>query len=104
MHPTSIRDTLCQMSDGAHMTYLQAAIDVIKRSKKPLRASEILDRMLSDGLIQPKGKTPLATLNAELYRNAGNESGLRRVSDSKAGRAPVGSVRWTVVQKTTRSK
>jgi hypothetical protein len=78
------------------MTYFEAALQVLRRSKRPLTTAEILDRILAESLVRPRGKTPHQTLSAELYKNAGNESGLVKLSESGPTRARHGSVRWTV--------
>lgn len=49
------------------MTYLQAAIEVLRGAERPLSASEIAERATARGLIHPGGSTPAATMGARLY-------------------------------------
>jgi hypothetical protein len=49
------------------MTYLDAAIAVLKRSPRPMTVREITEAALRADLIQPHGKTPQATMSATLY-------------------------------------
>lgn len=59
------------------MSVKQAAIHVLQAAGKPLTAQEISDRVLSQGLWQTAGKTPHATVAAQLYtdiKKHGNDS------------------------------
>jgi hypothetical protein len=78
------------------MTYLEAALAVLRASKRPLAMAEILDRMVARRLVTPTGKTPMASLSATLYRNVAKPGPLRRVAKPGPSRARNGSVRWTV--------
>jgi restriction system protein len=49
------------------MTYLEAAATVLERAGSPLHYREITRRALAERLIEPKGKTPEATMGAQLY-------------------------------------
>jgi hypothetical protein len=49
------------------MTYLEAAIAILKGSKRRMTAKEIVQEATARGLLQPFGKTPEATLSARLY-------------------------------------
>lgn len=49
------------------MTYLEAAAAVLKESGEALHYKEIARRALEQGLIEPKGATPEATMAAQLY-------------------------------------
>ena len=79
------------------MTYLEAAIAVLKRSKRPLTAGEIVSAASSLGLIEPAGKTPHSTMSARLYvESITNPQGaVQRIFESGPTRARRGSVRWT---------
>ena len=61
------------------MTYLEAAVVVLKEAGQPLHFAEITKRALEKKLIEPKGKTPEATMGAQLYmavkRKDGEEGG-----------------------------
>ena len=45
--------------------------EVLAEAKKPLRADEMMKRMLAKGLWKTKGKTPDATLYAAIIREIG---------------------------------
>jgi hypothetical protein len=49
------------------VTFLEAAEEVLRDAKEPLRIGEITERALARGLIQTVGKTPAATMSARLY-------------------------------------
>jgi hypothetical protein len=49
------------------MTYLEAARAILDKAGAPLHSSEITRRALDEGLIAPTGKTPEATMAAQLY-------------------------------------
>jgi len=79
------------------MTYYEAALQVLRSVKRPLTAHEITDEVLRRGLITPKGKTPHATMTAELYVHAArNDPQLVKLEDRGSKQARRGSVRWTV--------
>lgn len=84
------------------MTYLQAALQILRSSKTPLSTRELLDRIVSEELIVPKGRTPLATLSAVLYTNVAGGGELRKLSSPGKTRAATGSVRWTVTRPSKR--
>jgi hypothetical protein len=84
------------------VTYFEAIMFVLRRSQVPLTTNELCDRVLESGLVQPKGKTPKASISAVLYRHAGGDSGLIRLNLVRlddAGRwtrGLRGSVAWAV--------
>lgn len=82
------------------MTYLEAALVILKASGAPLTAAEITKRALQRSLIRPRGKTPEATMTASLYVESARNprSAVRRVFDPGVQRARRGSVRWTYVR------
>lgn len=80
------------------MTYLEAALQVLKASNQPLSTGELLDRMIRYKLVEVSGSTPQATLSASLYRALGREAHLERVSEPGSGRARRGSVHWAYVR------
>jgi restriction system protein len=49
------------------MSVKQAAVQVLQKTGGPLSAQEISDRILAEGLWQTNGKTPHATVAAQLY-------------------------------------
>jgi len=78
------------------MTYLEAAITVLRASPCPLTTKEIMERITRDGLVPHTGRTPIATLSAVLYRNLGKDPRLRREAEQGRRRAVRGTVRWTL--------
>jgi len=75
------------------MTFLQAAEEVLRSTKRPLSAREITELALQRGLIQSVGKTPAATMRAALYKAPASGSIQREFRRGRA-RAARGSVRW----------
>lgn len=51
------------------MSVSKAAKEVLKSAGKPLHTDEITELMISKGLWSTKGKTPEATVSAQLYRD-----------------------------------
>jgi restriction system protein len=49
------------------MTYLAAAVTILKDAGQPLRPDEITQRALAQKLISPQGLTPEATMASRLY-------------------------------------
>ena len=77
--PTTTQETPDKLS------CLDAAFLVLRRSrKKPLTAKALVERMISQGHWQTKGKTPEATLNAALHRDMATKGEDSRFA--KAGR------------------
>jgi hypothetical protein len=76
------------------MTYFEAALRVLRSSRRPLSTSEILERIQRQNLLQLTGRTPAATLSAALYRHVGKHPQLRREYVPGAHRAKKGTVRW----------
>ncbi len=72
------------------MTYLEAAYAILKQSGKPLHYKEITRRALEQGLIEPRGLTPEATMGSRLYTDTKQE-GSRFV---RAGRGLFGLAEW----------
>jgi hypothetical protein len=78
------------------MTYYDAALEVLKSVRRPLTAREITDEAIVRGLITPVGKTPLATMKAELYHRVRSDPDLVKIQDLADGRAKRNSVRWAL--------
>jgi hypothetical protein len=78
------------------VTFLEAAIVVLKASRRPLTAGEITGAALHKGLLQTRGETPEATMSAALYR-APVDGPIQREYAPGEKRAIRGSVRWTYV-------
>lgn len=82
------------------MTYFEAALAVLKRSQRPMSAQQIVDQAIAEGLVSPGGKTPVATLNALLYRYIRDapEPVIERHAEEGPTRARRGSVTWSIRQ------
>ena len=78
------------------MTYYEAALQVLRSARRPLSTQEVTDQAIARGLITPTGKTPLATMAAELYMRVRSDPELVKIEDPGPSRAKPGSVRWTV--------
>jgi hypothetical protein len=79
------------------MTFLDAAQAVLKSSGRAMTAKEITSEALATSLISTKGRTPVASMNAALYR-AKSESGVRReFTPGPHQRAKRETVRWRYV-------
>jgi hypothetical protein len=79
------------------VSYLTAAVTVLKAADQPLSTREILAAALDRGLVQPATATPLKSLDAALYlasRRA--DEPVRRLYRPGPRRARRGSVRWTL--------
>lgn len=48
-------------------TFKQAAYDVLKEVKHPLESQEIADIAVQKGYVSSNGKTPEATMSAQIY-------------------------------------
>jgi hypothetical protein len=83
---------------GKHMTYYEAALQVLRSIQRPLTTQEITDQAVKRGLIAPRGKTPHATMSAALYAGARNDPELVKLGTPVNVRAKPGSVRWTLRQ------
>ena len=78
------------------MTYLQAALTVLRESQRPLTSREIVERAMAKGLILMSGKTPESTMSAVLYTQVAKGAPLTKVYEPGETRARRGSVRWTL--------
>ncbi len=78
------------------VTYVQAAIEVLRAKRTPMTTREILAEAIQRGLIIPRGKTPQASLSAALYREVHRNDTLRRLFVPGKYRARRGSVRWSL--------
>jgi hypothetical protein len=54
------------------MTYLEAGRTILTQSRQPLHYAEITRRALDQGLIEPTGRTPDATMGSRLYTETRN--------------------------------
>lgn len=78
------------------MTFYEAALEILKSSRKPLTSREITQRALERGLIVSRGKTPRLTMTSELYTHVGIDPRLVKTEDrGPTGRTKAGTVRWT---------
>ena len=80
------------------VTYLDAAIAVLKAVGRPMTVREITEEAIARGLITPAGKTPEASMSAALYTHLRNDPHSEVVRLFLAGthRAVRGSVQWTL--------
>lgn len=79
------------------MTYIEAAIVVLRRAGRPMTDAEITERAIALGLIKTAGKTPRQTMSAALYVQSKDPSApIRRIAEPGPTRARRGSVRWTL--------
>lgn len=78
------------------MTYMEAAIAVLRDHGHPMTTREITEEALRRGLLGNAGKTPEASMSSRLYVHAkrGNRRGLVRLHEPGASRAHRDSVRW----------
>jgi hypothetical protein len=78
------------------MTFLEAAKAILRETGRPMTAREVTDLALKRGLIKSSGKTPDATLLAQLYGQVrDNPDGpIVRVWEQGPNRARRGTVRW----------
>ena len=85
-------------ASGANNSFLNAAVIVLSAAGRPLTANEILAEALARGLLQPTGKTPLASMTARLYTHIRDADHPRviRIFEQGSKRAVRGSVRWTL--------
>lgn len=52
------------------MRYVDVALVILESTSRPVTSREITEAALRRGLIKPVGKTPEATISAELYLQA----------------------------------
>ena len=79
------------------MTFAAAAQVVLRASRRPMTAREIVERAIAEGLLRTEGKTPHASMAAALYAlvPSGEHGIIKRIADPGPTRARRGSVRWT---------
>jgi hypothetical protein len=82
---------------AVEMTYLDAAVVILKKSKHPMTVSDITEEAIRRGLIRPQGKTPEATMSAVLYVHTrkAKRPAIRRHFKAGMTRALRDSVRWS---------
>jgi len=86
------------MPHPTRMTFLDAALDVLRRHPGALTAADIVSRALGSRLLRSNGKTPERTMSAVLYLALAREphGELIRIAIPGRHRAQRNSVRWTV--------
>lgn len=62
-----------------------------------MTTKEITSLALERGLVNPRGKTPEATMAAALYRHAQKASDLQKLASAGSRRAKRGTVRWAAI-------
>jgi hypothetical protein len=75
------------------VTFLQAAEEVLRSSKRPMTAREITEVAVRRGLIKTGGRSPEDTMSARLY-TAALSTPIRRQYEPGPTRARRASVRW----------
>ena len=55
------------MKETDKLSFKEAAIQILKSAKEPLSAKDIADLAIQRGLISTEGKTPEATMAAQIY-------------------------------------
>jgi hypothetical protein len=80
------------------MTFLQAAIEVLRSSDRPLTVREITEMALAQRLLAPLGRTPIQTMAAALYTFTRSRPGgpIERLYVEGRTRAARGTVRWSL--------
>jgi hypothetical protein len=80
------------------MSYLEAALTVLERAGRPLTTREVTEEALRQDLLASVGKTPKATMSAELYLllRSDPHGRLVRLAEPGPTRARRGGVRWTL--------
>jgi hypothetical protein len=79
------------------MTYYEAALQILRSAGQPLTAQEITDLAISEGLIVPTGKTPVASMERVLYlRVRDGDLELVKIEEPGNARAKRSSVRWAL--------
>jgi hypothetical protein len=72
------------MSTKEMMSFKKAAEHILKSSGEPLSAQEIVERAVQQGILAPEGKTPSATMGAQLYIDIRNKkSKFKKVGKGK---------------------
>lgn len=86
------------MPNRPSTNYLHAAETVLAEAREPMTADALTAEAIRRGLIQPHGKTPIATMSARLYVEVRENPEARtvRVDDPGPTRARRGSVRWAL--------
>lgn len=67
------------------LTMKQAAIELLKEHRGPMRAKDITETALNRGMIRATGKTPGATMQAQLSVAAKNEDTFVRTAPGTYG-------------------
>lgn len=80
----------------AQLSFLDAAITILKETKREMTARELAAMALERGLVRSSGRTSDTTLAAQLYVRVREQldGPLCRVAGAGPSRARRGSVRW----------
>jgi hypothetical protein len=79
------------------VTYIDAAIEILRRNDRPMTDAEIIEQAVASGLIESTGKTPRQSMSAVLYLKAKDStSPVRRIAQPGPTRARRGTVRWVL--------
>ena len=55
------------MADKKKVSAKQAAIQILSRAKRPMQVQELITKVLETPSVELKGKTPRATVAAQIY-------------------------------------
>ncbi len=82
---------------SSHSSYIAAARIILADVKEPVTTRWLFDEIMSRHLVTTHGKTPYATLVAQLYKQAQRDDAtIIRIADQGPERAKRGTVRWTL--------
>jgi hypothetical protein len=86
------------------MSYIEAALQILKASRRPLTTREITERALERGLVIPQGRTPHATMRAALYGRLGTDARLVKTESRTPDHPKQGAVYWTLRETATNTR
>jgi hypothetical protein len=69
----------------SQLSFKEAAISILGQSQTPMSAEDIVDAAMAQGILHTDGKTPAATMAAQLYVDIRNnkKSKFRKVGKGK---------------------
>ena len=85
------------------MGYYEAAEAVLRETKKPMSAKEIIKIALQKGLIETGGKTPHATMGARLYMDIIRKGASSRFVKLDTGLFGLKAIRYHYIPKIGRN-
>lgn len=78
------------------MTFLEAALLILREERRPLTSREVFDLAMAKGLLTTAGRTPERTLTSALYQAYAKRTPrmLQKLETRGEPRAARGTVRW----------